>query len=109
MGKKKLRVGIIGCGRFSEPGHALHYKLNPRCEFAAVCDTREEQARKLAKLQLKLIRLNRELDEKAAKTQTIGKLLYNKDLLDTLEAKLKLKQGDRYDPSHVADAALINI
>jgi hypothetical protein len=65
-----------------------------------------EQARKLAKLQLKLIRLNRELDEKAAKTQTIGKLLYNKDLLDTLEAKLKLKQGDRYDPSHVADAAL---
>ncbi|MFA6450797.1 MAG: Gfo/Idh/MocA family oxidoreductase [bacterium] len=48
MSKKKLRVGIIGCGRFSEPGHALHYKLNPRCEFVAVCDTREEQARKLA-------------------------------------------------------------
>lgn len=48
MSKRKLRVGIIGCGRFSEPGHALHYKLNPRCEFAAVCDTREEQAQKLA-------------------------------------------------------------
>ncbi len=48
MGDRKLKVGIIGCGRFSEPGHAVHYRLHPRCEIAAVCDTREEQARKLA-------------------------------------------------------------
>jgi hypothetical protein len=65
-----------------------------------------EQARKLAKLQLKLSRLNRELNDKAAKTHTIGKLLYNKELLSALESKLKQKQGDRYDPSHVAEAAL---
>ncbi len=45
---KKLRVGLIGCGRFSEPGHALHYKLNPKSELAAVCDVKEESARKLA-------------------------------------------------------------
>ncbi len=45
---RKLRVGIIGCGRFAAPGHAIQYALNPRCEFAAVCDRDEERARSFA-------------------------------------------------------------
>ena len=48
MGRKKLRVGIIGWDGF-RAGARVALQLNPRCEFAAVCDTREEQARKLAK------------------------------------------------------------
>ncbi len=45
---EKLRVGLIGCGRFAEPGHAVYYRLNPRADFRAVCDMREDAARKLA-------------------------------------------------------------
>jgi predicted dehydrogenase len=48
MKHKKLRTGLIGCGRFSVPGHAVYYKLNPLSEFAAVCDMREDYARKVA-------------------------------------------------------------
>lgn len=46
--KKKLRVGLIGCGRFAVPGHAVYYRANPRSDFVAVCDVKEENAEKLA-------------------------------------------------------------
>jgi predicted dehydrogenase len=48
MGHKKLRVGIIGCGRFAGPGHAPYYFLNRRSELAAACDINIESARALA-------------------------------------------------------------
>jgi predicted dehydrogenase len=49
MTDKKLKVGLIGCGRFAEPGHAVYYKVNPRCEFAAVCDSNIDAAKALAR------------------------------------------------------------
>lgn len=49
IGKKKLRTGLIGCGRFAIPGHAVYYRANPRSDFAAVCDVKEESAEKLAR------------------------------------------------------------
>lgn len=45
---KKLRAGIIGCGRFAVPGHVFHYKLHPESELAAVCDHTEAKARRIA-------------------------------------------------------------
>ncbi len=49
MSDNKLKVGLIGCGRFALPGHALPYYLNPACDFTSVCDVREEQARGISK------------------------------------------------------------
>jgi len=49
MKSDKLRVGLIGCGRFSVPGHAVYYKIHPGWEFAAVCDVKEEAAEKVAR------------------------------------------------------------
>lgn len=49
MPDRKLKVGLIGCGRFAVPGHALPYFLNPACDFTSVCDICEENAEKIAK------------------------------------------------------------
>ena len=47
--KKKLRAGLIGCGRFSVPGHAAYYRLHPGFEFAAVCDLKRGAAEKVGR------------------------------------------------------------
>jgi predicted dehydrogenase len=44
----KLRVGFIGCGRISDL-HALAYKDSATAEIYAVCDSREDVARRRAK------------------------------------------------------------
>lgn len=45
---KKLKVGIIGCGRISR-FHAMPAKAQPNVELAAVCDILPERATALAK------------------------------------------------------------
>ena len=49
MTEGRLKTGLIGCGRFAEPGHAIYYKLNNRSDFTAVCDKREDAAKALAR------------------------------------------------------------
>ena len=41
---KKLKAGIIGCGRFAGAGHAVYYRLHPDSELVAVCDSDESKA-----------------------------------------------------------------
>lgn len=45
---KKIRVGIIGCGRIAERRHAPEYHKNPYSEIRGVYDAREEKAAALA-------------------------------------------------------------
>lgn len=49
MKSDKVRVAVVGCGRFSEPGHLFYYRMHPKAELVAVCDAREEAARKMAR------------------------------------------------------------
>lgn len=50
MKKKKLKIGLIGCGGIANQKHmpALS-KLNDRCEIVAFCDIIEERAKKACK------------------------------------------------------------
>ena len=41
---KKLRFGLVGCGRISKNHVEAMLQLSERCEIAAVCDTDEERA-----------------------------------------------------------------
>lgn len=45
---RKIRVAVAGCGRFSEQGHLVPYFLHPQAEIVAVCDLREDVAKKAA-------------------------------------------------------------
>ncbi len=47
--KSKYKVAVVGCGRFAEPGHIAYYRMHPQVEFAALCDSREEVAAKMAR------------------------------------------------------------
>ena len=45
MAAKKLRVGVIGCGKISRMLHLPEYVAYPEAELAAVCDNNEERLR----------------------------------------------------------------
>ncbi|MCC6446314.1 MAG: tubulin-like doman-containing protein, partial [Armatimonadetes bacterium] len=60
----------------------------------------------LARLQADLLTHAREWSQKAARTENIGTLLYDPDMMQVLEKNVRLRQGDRYDPSVVARQAL---
>ena len=47
MGKKKIRLGVIGAGSFSN-SHLLGIKYAGNAEAVAICDIMEEKARKQA-------------------------------------------------------------
>ena len=43
MTQKKMRVGVIGCGKVARVLHLNEYSLNPEAEIAAVCDSDKER------------------------------------------------------------------
>jgi hypothetical protein len=57
-------------------------------------------------LQSEILKLGREWNQKAARTPNIGQLLYDPAVMTAIEAKVKERQGDRYDPEAVGQAAL---
>ena len=44
MSEKKLKVGLVGCGRVSRTAHYDSIKNNPYLDFRAVCDINRERA-----------------------------------------------------------------
>ena len=46
---KKLKIGIIGCGKIAEVRHTRELALNPRAELVAFCDLVPERAIAMAK------------------------------------------------------------
>ncbi|SVE28188.1 uncharacterized protein METZ01_LOCUS481042, partial [marine metagenome] len=44
MSDKKIKVGLVGCGRVSRTAHYDAIKNNPSLDFRAVCDTNCERA-----------------------------------------------------------------
>ena len=44
MSDKKIKVGLVGCGRVSRTAHYDAIKNNPSLDFRAVCDTDRERA-----------------------------------------------------------------
>lgn len=65
-----------------------------------------EYARVLVRLQAELLKLAREWSQKAMRTENIGELLYEPNLMRALEAKIAERQGDQYDPLMVARKAI---
>ncbi len=43
MAVKKMRVGVIGCGKIARVLHLNEYSLNPEADIVAVCDNDEER------------------------------------------------------------------
>ncbi|MBE0541771.1 MAG: hypothetical protein IH623_10335 [Verrucomicrobia bacterium] len=60
----------------------------------------------LANLEGELLKQARAWNQKAAQSQNVGTLLYDADLLEMLEAKLRQRRGDQYAASMVAQKAL---
>lgn len=48
MAKDKVRVGLLGAGRWAEMAHIPGWQRDPRCEIVALCDVVPERARDLA-------------------------------------------------------------
>ena len=48
MGEKLLRVGIVGCGQIAQESHIPALRKSKGVEIAAVCDTDENLARRIA-------------------------------------------------------------
>ena len=48
MSSQRLRVGIVGAGRWAEVAHIPGWQRDPRCEIVAICDVVEERARGFA-------------------------------------------------------------
>jgi len=44
----KLRVGVLGAGRWAETAHIPGWQRDSRCEIVAICDVEEERARDFA-------------------------------------------------------------
>jgi hypothetical protein len=65
-----------------------------------------EYASLLARLQIELLQHAREWSQKAARTENIGQLLYDPNLLRAVETKIAERQGDQYDAAAVAQKAL---
>lgn len=94
--------------RVEERARRLATDLADRLNNALLDIEREllDYARLVARLQTELLRYAREWSQKAARTENIGKLLYDPIVLRALEAKISERQGDQYDPSVVAQKAL---
>ena len=68
-----------------------------------------ELATVLASLEGKLAGQTRAWHEKAALTEHVGTLLYDTDLLERLESKLRERRGDQFSASAVAQKALKSV
>ena len=44
MSERKLKIGLVGCGRVSRTAHYDAIKNNPSLDFRAVCDTDRKRA-----------------------------------------------------------------
>ena len=44
----KLRVGVIGAGRWSKRAHLPGFARSPHCDVVAICDLNEDMARDAA-------------------------------------------------------------
>jgi len=44
----KLRIGVLGAGRWAELAHIPGWQRDPRCKVVAICDVEEERARGFA-------------------------------------------------------------
>ncbi|MEI8043858.1 MAG: hypothetical protein WCL11_20780, partial [Verrucomicrobiota bacterium] len=60
----------------------------------------------LANLEGQLIEQMRAWNQKAMQSQNVGTLLYNADLLETLDTKLRQLRGDQYSATRVSQKAL---
>ena len=49
MRESKLRVGVLGAGRWAESAHIPGWQRDPRCEMVAICDVIPDRARGLAR------------------------------------------------------------
>ena len=49
MSEKKLKVGLVGCGRVSRTAHYDSINSNPFLDFKAVCDIDKKRADKWSK------------------------------------------------------------
>jgi predicted dehydrogenase len=49
MGSGKLRVGVLGAGRWAEVAHLPGWQRDPRCEIVAICDAVEARAKAFAR------------------------------------------------------------
>jgi predicted dehydrogenase len=47
--RNKLKVGVIGAGRWAQRAHLPGFKRSPLCEAVAICDLNQELAEKTAK------------------------------------------------------------
>ena len=50
MSKKKLRVGVIGCGNAAKIGHLLTYQKSPLSEIIAIADPVEAHLKEVQDL-----------------------------------------------------------
>ena len=48
MQESKLRVGVLGAGRWAESAHIPGWLRDPRCEVVALCDVQGERSREFA-------------------------------------------------------------
>ena len=48
MNSKKLRVGVLGAGRWAEYAHIPGWQRDPRCAVVAICDPLQERAEDFA-------------------------------------------------------------
>jgi predicted dehydrogenase len=48
MKNSKLRIGVLGAGRWAEFAHIPGWQRDPRCEVVAICDMRKERAQEYA-------------------------------------------------------------
>ena len=48
MGEKKLRVGVLGAGKWAEAAHIPGWLRDPRCELVGICDVMRDRAEGLA-------------------------------------------------------------
>jgi Tubulin like len=60
----------------------------------------------LAKLEVEIVKQTRAWNQKAALNQNVGALLYDADMLATLEEKVRKVRGDQYSADVVAQKAL---
>lgn len=49
MRESKLRVGVLGAGRWAESAHIPGWQRDPRCEMVAICDVIPDRAKGLAR------------------------------------------------------------
>jgi flagellar biosynthesis chaperone FliJ len=60
----------------------------------------------LANLESELVKEMRAWNQKAAQHASVGTLLYDASVIETLEKRLRERQGDQYSGAHVAQKAL---